>query len=226
VHYTWDFGSAIRFFPSLLDGLLTSVALSALSILLGFALALALYVCRLAQAKPLANAAHAFTECFRALPVLATMVWIFYAFPLLTNLNLLGSVGAACLALALNYAAVQTENLRTGGEAIPPIQIDVARSLQLSPFTVFIRVSFPQALLRSIPAAMSQGINTFKLSALASFLSVRELFFSATDAIQVTLRPVEIYTVMALMYLIVVLLVSLTVDRAQRAIAKRFGWNV
>jgi polar amino acid transport system permease protein len=93
----------------------------------------------------------------------------------------------------------------------------------LAPSVIFLRITLPQATWRSLPSAVNQAINTFKLTSLASFISVHELFFSVGDAIQGSQRPLEAYTIMAAMYLVAVGIGTIGSSAIERRMRRRFG---
>jgi polar amino acid transport system permease protein len=222
MNYVWNFSAVVPYFPSLLRGLVYSLELNTISVGAGLVFSMVIFAARTSKSAVARWIATAFIEVFRGLPVLAAMVWLFYVLPTAFG-GLPGPAGVACIALGANYAALQAENIRSGAEAIPGEQIATARSLGVGRFTELTRIVLPQAFLRSLPAALNQAVNSFKLTSLASFLSVHELFFTSSDVIQASLRPLEVYTLMAALYLGAVALGMILVKLVQWRLLSRFG---
>jgi len=72
----------------------------------------------------------------------------------------------------------------------------------------FTRIVLPQALRRMLPATVNQFINTVKDSSLAAAIGLAELTRRATELQTQTYRPLELYSVLALEYLALLLVLT------------------
>ncbi len=200
-----------------------TVGLTIASITTGGALGVFVFLARRVRLSPVHWLAVVFIEVFRGLPVLVTLIWLFFCLPLL-----LGSAGqmppfwVAVLGLGLNYAALQAEILRAGYEAIPPGEIEAALGLRFSRWQILRYIAIPQAFWRSLAPTLGQAINTLKLTALASFIAVPELFYSASDLIKATSRPLEFYSILAAVYLALILPLSFVLEAMEARLTARF----
>ena len=206
----------------LLGGASLTLQLSAAALLLGVPLGLALASLSLSRHRPLRLMAAGYVEIVRALPLFVLLLWVYYAVPIMARgLSpdsvtgaLLGWVGdmspftAAVGALALNAAAFLSEIFRAGIEAVPRGQVEAARALGMGRTLTFRRVVLPQALRRMLPPTVGQFIQTVKDSALASSIGLAELTRRATELQTQTYRPLELYTLLALEYLVLLLALS------------------
>lgn len=222
--YRWDFSSVWRNWPQLAEGVGITIALSIASILLGLVLAGLLTLLRKSRLSPATWTARAFIEVFRDLPVLVVLVWLFYCLPIFLGNDLRFSPFlVAVLGLGLNFAALQAEIFRSGVEAIPEREIEVARTLGFNRWQIARYIIIPQALWRTLAPTLGQAVNTLKLSSLASFISVGELFHTTTFLIQDTYRPLEFYTVLAGLYLVIIMPLAITIQRLERNLELRFA---
>lgn len=222
--YRWDFSSVWRNWPALAEGMGITIALSLASILLGLVLAGVLTVLRKSRVGAASWSARLLIEVFRDLPVLVILVWLFYCLPIfLGNDVRLDPFLVAVLGLGLNFAALQAEIFRSGVEAIPPGEIEVARTLGFSRYQIARHIVIPQAIWRTLAPTLGQAVNTLKLSSLASFISVADLFHTTIFLIQDTYRPLEFYSVLALLYLAIIMPPALAVQRLERKLELRFA---
>ena len=191
-----------RTYPLLLDGLLRTIFLGALSIVLGLAGGLGLVLVRLYAAKPLRFLAIVYIDVFRALPVLVWLVIVYYAFPFI-GIRFSPFV-AACFALTTVSAAYAAEIFRSGIEAVPRGQFEAARAIGLSPWLVMAKVVLPQAIRIVIPPLTNNSINVMKDTALASVVALPDLLKQATQAQALSANPTPLIGA-AILYLLLLL---------------------
>ena len=100
-------------------------------------------------------------------------------------------------------AAFLCEIIRGGILSIDRGQWEAARALGMKPGQVYRRIILPQATVRMLPPMVSTFMSLVKASALASVVAVPEVMWQAAALIQFNLRPIETYTIVGLLYLIV-----------------------
>lgn len=217
----------------LLGGAGLTLALSACALLLGMAIGLATAALRLSRHRPVRAVAETYVELMRTLPLFVLLLWVFYAMPIMVQgldrdgwgFTALGWVAdltpftAAVIALALNAGAFLSEIFRAGIEGVPRGQVEAAQSLGMGRWLTLRRIILPQALRRMLPPTVSQFIHTVKDSSLASAIGLAELTRRATELQTQTYRPLELYTLLALEYLVILLLLS----RLARWLERRWG---
>ena len=224
MNYDWNFQSVWDNFDVLLKGLFVSFQLTAISSFLGVILSLILLNLRLSKVAVVKNLTIIFIELFRSLPLLVLLVWFYYCLPLFFIPINLSAYNIAILSLTLNFAGFQTEIFRSAFEAIPVAQKDVLQSMKFSKWQSYRFVLMPQTFYRSLSPLLGQIITTLKLSAIASFITVPELFFQTTGLIQDTLRPLEFYTALAFMYLIVIVPLSLLLQFVEKHFNSKYDF--
>lgn len=214
MEYTWDFSVFLRYAPALWRGLIGTFQLASVSLVIGLGLGLIIGLLRFAKTPILNWPATIFIELFRNVPVLVQLVWFFYAFPILIDTKL-SPFTAAVLALSLNTSAFSAELFRGGIQSIHRSQWEAGRALGMNYPTVMRRIILPQAVKRMIPPLTNRAIELTKMTALASTIAVHELLYQGRLINAVTFRPIETYTVVAIIYLIILWSGTLVVDRLE-----------
>ena len=187
--------------------LLVSVCAIALSVVLGATVALA----GLSRRKTL-------NRLSRAIPLLVLLLWVFYGLPVIIGLQL-GVFATGVLSLALSDSAFEAEVFRAGIQSVPKGQIEAAKSLGLSWTQQMRLVVLPQAIKVILPALGNQFVYVVKMSTLISVIGLQELTRRANELNVSEYRPLEIYTLLVLEYLILILIVSYLVRRLERRLA-------
>jgi polar amino acid transport system permease protein len=220
VDYTFDFQLLLDNYPVLLRGLLVTLALwapcFAAGMLLGFALALA----RLSRHAWLRIPSLGYIELFRDTPVLIQLIWFFYAFPIIIGVQL-SPFTAAALGLTLNTSAYCAEIFRGGIESIVRGQWEGARALGMRHSAILRRIILPQVFRRMLPAFTNRGIELAKVTSLASVLSVHELMYQGRLLSSTYYRPLEVLTVVALVYFVIIYPGSFLSMQLERRFARR-----
>lgn len=173
---------------------------------------------RLARWRPLNTINRLYVEVFRSIPMLVMILWVFYGIPTVTGLQLSIFV-AAMLAIAICDSAFEAEIFRGGIQSIDRGQREAARSLGLQPWQELRLVVLPQAIRRILPPLGNQFVYITKISSLASVIGLGELTRKANELNVTEFRPLEIYSVLVLEYLVLILVISFFVRRLER----RFG---
>jgi polar amino acid transport system permease protein len=197
VNYSFDFNS-ISYGP-LLKGLGVTLELTlaanAIGLTFGFLLAL-LIMSRIAVIR---LPAMLFVEFFRCTPAIVQIVWFFYCVPMLFNV-FLGSVTMGILALGLNLMAFNAEAYRAAIQAVPREQLDAGVALGLNGFQRILYIVLPTAFRASVPVLLTNGIGIFQQSALVAIVAVQDLMYQGKTLATESYRPIETFTVVALIY--------------------------
>lgn len=204
LEFAWDI------LPRLLQATLITLELTACSITLGFIVGILLALGRVYGNRPIRTVSSAYVQFFRGTPLLVQLLLIYYGLP--AYLNPLGiklsPFVAAILGLGLNSAAYQAEYFRGAIQSIRMGQMMAARAIGMSKFQAVLNIILPQALRIVIPSWSNELIYSIKYSSLAYFLSLAELTFTGKKIAGATARPFETFIVVALIYLVIVLIVS------------------
>ncbi|RAH97343.1 ABC transporter permease [Acuticoccus sediminis] len=213
--YTWHFQIAWDYRAVFFRGAAITAQLTLWATLMGLTLGLALGLMRRSPYFLLRAPAATFVELFRSTPVLVQLVWIYYSLPILTGLQM-SNVTSAAIGLGLHSAAYFSEIFRAGVNSISKGQWDAARAIGMSYAQAMRRIILPQAVRRMIPPFINEFASLIKLTTLASMLAVNELLHEANNLINNTYRPLEIYTVLALAFAVLIYPIIYASQRLER----------
>lgn len=199
----------------LLAGLRLSLILLAVTFVLAFPLGTLVALARLSPIAVLRGLGTLFIESQRNVPLLAHLLfWYFGAPELLPDAARQWLYAhdvetiAAVIAITLYYAAFMSEDVRSGIRAVPAVQFEAARSLGLSWFASMRIVVLPQALRVVVPPLLSQTLNIWKDTSIATVIGTAELMYQAAKVETATFRSFEAFTFATISYLAVSLLIS------------------
>ena len=162
-----------------------------------------------------------YVEAFRSIPVLVLILWVYYGLPVVLGISL-NPFAAGILALALSDSAFEAEIFRAGIQSIERGQTEAADALGFSYPQKMQHIVLPQAIRRILPPLGNQFVYVLKMSSLLSIIGLQELTRKANELTVTVYRPLEIYTILVLEYLILILIVSWMV----RWLEARMGANV
>jgi polar amino acid transport system permease protein len=215
MNYQWDFSLIVQNFPVLLRGLGVTLELWLLAGISGTVIGLLLGIARTRPQRWISLLTRSFVEVFRNTPVLIQLIWFYYAFPVLVGIQF-STFGAALLALTLYTAAYNTEIFRAGLQSIERGQWEGAKALGMSQAKALRRIILPQVFRRMLPALTNRMIELAKVTSLASILTVNELMYQGRLLSSTYYRPVEILTVVALLYFVLIWPGSYLASRLER----------
>lgn len=220
MHYQWDFGLLWRYAPLFWNGVLVTLAYTGATIGIGLMIGLVVGLGRLAKSWLINLPLIAFIELFRCTPVLVQIVWFYYALPVLLGVQI-PAVVAGIMTLSCYTGAFYAEIFRGGIISIEQGQWDAARALGLSRWHLMRRVILPQAVRRMIPPFVNQSITQLKNTSLVSTIAVPDLLYNGTLITADTYRPLEVYTVVAVIYFVLLFPSTLLAQYYERRLAQR-----
>jgi polar amino acid transport system permease protein len=199
------------------QGVTTTLYISAISIIIATAIALAGAIAKLSSNGVVYGLATFYTSLFRGLPLLMQIYIIYLGLPQVGYV--IGAVPAGILALSLCYGAYMTEIFRAGIQSINRGQTEGATALGLSPAQTMMLVILPQAMRVIIPPTGNQFIAMLKDSSLVSVVGVWEIMYLARTQGQTEFRHIEMLITASMIYWIL----SIGLEYAQARIEERFG---
>lgn len=198
----------------LLLGFEYTVLLSVTAIVLSMPIGLIFGILGLSSWRSVTAISRTYIELVRAIPLLVIILWVYYGLPAFEiRISLFWS---GVIALAIGESAFQAEIFRGGIQSVPRGQIEAAKSISLGYMDTMRYVILPQAIRRILPAMGNQFIYVVKMSSLVSVIGAPELTRKANELIVTEYRALEIYTVLALEYLVLVLILSAGVRWLER----------
>ncbi|MEO9897812.1 MAG: amino acid ABC transporter permease [Paracoccaceae bacterium] len=193
-----------------------SVIAASLSIVLGLFIALP----ALSERWYIRLINRIYVEFVRAIPLLPMLFWVFYGLPIVfrsMGLDIpIDPFWGAIITLAVSDSAFTAEIYRAGIQSIAKGQTEAAQTVGLNYVQSMRYVILPQAIRRILPPLANQFIYIVKMSAFASVIGMQELTRRANELVVTEYRPLEIYTLLILEYLVLVLVISAGVRWLER----------
>lgn len=198
-----------------LNGTLVTIGLTVAVVVLGMLLGMLAGLAQVSRFSSLRWASWLYIELFRCTPLLVQLLWFYYALPILAGIQI-DAVTASVLTLSLYGGSFYAEIIRGGIVSIESGQSEAGLALGLTPIKVMQRIVLPQAVKRMIPPLMNQSIIQFKNTSLVSVVAVPDLLYQGQVAATDTFRPLEVYSVVALIYFVVLVPLTAIVKQGER----------
>ena len=214
-----DYSVVFAKIPILLEGCWVTLQISFFALLLGMVFGIAGALCRISSNKVLNSGAFFYVWVIRGTPVMVQLFILYFGLPQLGIK--LPSMVAGVLGLAINTGAYITEIIRAGIQAVDRGQMEAALSLGMSYRQAMRRIIGPQAVKFCIPPLVNQFIMTLKNSSIASLVTITELFRTGEQIIYTTFRSFEVYTAVAVFYLIMNSVFMVIADKLERRMARQ-----
>jgi polar amino acid transport system permease protein len=200
-----------RFGSRMVDGFGVTLELTAVSVVLGFAMAVPLALMRVFAPAPIRAAAFVYTYLFRGTPLLAQLFLVYYGSgQFRSSLDAAGlwwlfrdPYFCTLLTFTLNTAAYQTEIFAGAIRAVPRGQIEAGRAAAMPFALIARRIILPQAARYGLRPLGNEVILMLKASALASIVTVYDLLAVARLAFQRT-YDFQAYIAAAIVYVLTV----------------------
>lgn len=199
-----DFTGVLQRSDLLLKGMLLTAQISVVSMLFALVIAVLVASVSLSGSRFVRLPALAYVEAIRNTPFIVQVFLIYFGLPSF-GIRLDPTV-AAILAMSIYGGAYCSEVIRAGIQSINKGQIEAGRALGMSPLTIFKHVIFKQALAAVFPSLAAQFILLLLSSSVVSAISVPELTGVGNDIQGITLRNMEVYLVIAVVYVVLVAL--------------------
>jgi polar amino acid transport system permease protein len=216
--YRWDFAPVLANADLLVAGLVNTLRVTGTALVVGVALGLALALLRLSGRRLASWPAGFVIEVFRTTPPLVQLFWFFFALPLVAGIEMTPFMAAATT-FSIQSAAFFAEVFRGGIASVERGQWEAARAIGMSRGQALRRVVLPQAVKRMIPAFLERAIELMKTTTLVATISYADLLYAANEISQRSFRPLETFTVAALVYFGVITVVSQAARRLERRLA-------
>ena len=202
----------LRFMAS---GAYNTILMSLTAIVISVIVGLLVALPGLSEKKRWRAVNRTYVEIVRAVPILVLILWVYYGLPQLSGITL-NVFWAGVFALAFSDSAFQAEIFRAGIQSIGKGQYEAAQSISLNYRDTMRYIILPQAIRRILPALGNQLVYMLKMSSLVSVIGMQELTRKANELVVSEYRPLEIYTILVLEYLVLILIVSAGVRWLER----------
>ena len=195
----------------MLDGLYVTLLLTFISLAIGFILGILLALGRVYGKIIISGICAGYIEIIRGTPLLVQLFIIYFGMPKI-GISL-EPITAALIGLSLNSAAYQAEYLRGSIQSIESGQMVAARTLGMTKLKSIRNIILPQALRISIPAWSNELIYLVKYTSIAYIIQVEELTAEGKFIAADTFRYLEIFTIIAIIYLVLTFIFTEIIDK-------------
>ncbi len=208
------------FVPGLAQGAAMTVQITAAAAVLAVTAALVAALLKLYGPAPLRWLAVTYIEIFRGTSALVQLFWLYFVLPVFGIT--LEAYTAAVIGIGLNIGAYGAEVVRGAIVAVPRGQWEATVALNMSRAQALRRIILPQAFAAMIPPWGNLFIELLKTTALVSMITLGDLAFRAQQMNQTTMKTVQIFTLVLLIYLAM----SLVITIAMRLLERRAGRGI
>lgn len=200
--------------PLLMQGIVTTLEISALSILLSIVMGFLIgYLC-LVRNKLLNGIARVYIKLFRCTPFMVQVYVAYYGLPAMHIKVSAFWVGV--IILSLYTAAYIAVILESGIRAIPKGQAEAAYAVGMTRFLALRRILLPQTAGMILPPLTGVFVQTVKDSSILSVITVAELTMMTKEAIGITFSPLIVYLCAGVFYWAINILIELVTKRMER----------
>ncbi|MCP3468008.1 amino acid ABC transporter permease [Bradyrhizobium sp. CCGUVB23] len=196
-------------------GLLVTLKYTIYTCAIGLAIGLLVALLQLTPWPLVRWTGRVWVEFFRNIPLLVLLMWTYYALPIFLQIQI-GKETAGVLGLGFYASGFYAEILRAGVQSIDRGQTDAAIALGMGYVQRMRRIILPQALRRMVPPLMGQTIMQLKNTTLLSVLTIPDLLYQAGYIASFTYRPMEVYTVIGAVFILLLFPLSALSRRFER----------
>jgi len=224
----FDISAVVTAMPFLFDGLLFSLRLTLASFAGGLILGIGIALIRHLRVPVLGPILAAYVTLLRAIPLIMVLFWFFFLMPLIlmwlgnalggnySRPVQIGPIGTAFITFTLFEAAYYAEIIRAGLKSIPSGQYNASIAMGMSNWQMYRLIILPQVIRAVSPILLTQTIILFQDTSLVYVLSVTDFLGAAAKIAQRDGRLVEMYTTVAVVYLVFCCLASQLVVMLRR----------
>jgi His/Glu/Gln/Arg/opine family amino acid ABC transporter permease subunit len=203
-----DWSAVINNVDTLVQGLITTLELSTVSIAFSIVFGTALALARLSNIALVEAMVSAYVELFRNTPLLITLYLIYFGLPLIGIL--IPPFTSAVLALVVQHGAFISEIIRGGILSVPRSQIEAGRAMGMTPLKTFRIVILPQAVATALPSLVGSLVILLQDTSLGAAIAEVDLTMAAKVISQRTATSFEPFITIAAIYLVLAWLISQT----------------
>ena len=207
--YIWDA------LPLLMQGLQLTLIISLSGLLGGLIIGLLAETCRALGGTISKTVSLVFVEVIRGTPIMVQVMFIYFALPMVLPVRI-DPVPAAIITIVINSGAYIAEITRGAILSINKGFKEASLAMGLSPRSTLWHVIMPLAFRRMIPALGNQWIISIKDTSLFIVIGVAELTRQGQEIIAGNFRALEIWSAVAVFYLIITLVLSFILRRLER----------
>lgn len=207
----FDWSVIARSWSFLAEGMALSALLVLVATVGGLVLGFGLALMRISSHRVLAAPAAAYVTVMRSLPLVLVLFWFYFLIPLAIG-RPIGSLMSALIAFVLFEAAFYCEIIRAGIANVRKGQAEAGLATGLRRSQVMRHIVMPQALRAMMPLVLNQIVIVFQDTSLVYVVALHDFLTTASIVASRDGRPTEMYTLVAVVYLIICLSATKAVE--------------
>lgn len=205
----------------LLESLGQTMLLTLLSLAFAFVIGLIFGLMNVSKSKALNFIGTLYVDAVRGVPLIVLAYFIYFGVP--AGVKAMGfasfklsALQAGTIALSMNAGAYMAEIFRAGIQSVDKGQMEAARSLGLGYGKAMQKVILPQAIRTMVPSIINQFIISLKDTSILSVIGFPELTKAGNIIVGNTFKVLEVWGIVAIMYMIVITILSKLAKRIER----------
>ena len=214
---SFDWSLVWQYRSQFLHGLLTALEVSAIALVISVVIGLLLALARMGR-PPLSWLAGTYINVFRGVPALVSVIWVYYGWSLLFNINFT-VLQAGVIALVLLYGAFIAEIYRAALQAIPRGQREAGLAVGMRPVRVFAQIILPQATKIAVPNIGSMFIGMVKDTSTFTVIGLLEVVRVTQNINSTTFQPFVLYTAAATLYVVTAFVLDFVFRVVEKSLA-------
>lgn len=211
----FDWTAIVAALPELLQGLELTILIAIAGLVGGSILGVLTAVALNYGGWLVVMPAQAYVALIRGTPIVVQVMFIYFALPIMLDIRL-GATTAAIITLIVNSGAYTAEIVRGALDSVPKGLSEAGLAMGLSFRTVLAYVIAPLAFRRALPAMGNQVVAVVKDTSIFLVIGVGELTRRGQEIMSQNFRAVEIWTAVALIYLVVISLLAYSLRFVER----------
>lgn len=209
----------------LLEGLLNTVKVALLGLAIGIVIGTVIAVVKVAPKykrinRVLDKLCSVYVALFRGTPIVVQLLLAYYVILPSLGVKDVNSLAVGIAVFGMNSGAYVSEMMRGGLNSVDKGQMEAGRALGLDYTSVMIKIIIPQAVKNILPMLGNEFISLIKETSVLSFITVYDLYTALSAIGSKNYEKMVPYIVMALIYIILVLIITLCVKLLERRFAK------
>ena len=209
----------------LLEGLINTIKVAVMGLIIGIFIGTVIAIIKVAPKYKLINRildkmCSVYVAIFRGTPMVVQLLLAYYVILPSLGIKDVNSLRVGIVVFGMNSGAYVSEIMRGGLNSVDKGQMEAGRALGLSYSTTMVKVVIPQAIKNILPTLGNEFITLIKETSVLSFITVYDLYTALSTIGSKNYEKMVPYLVMAMIYIILVLMITLLVKILENAFAK------
>lgn len=209
----------------IITGLLNTLLIAFLGLIIGIVIGTLIAIVKVNPKyskimKFLDGLCSGYIAIFRGTPIVVQLLLAYYVLLPMLGIANVGPLVVGIIVFGLNSGAYVAEIMRGGINSVDKGQLEAARALGISYGKSMVKIVIPQAVKNILPTLGNEFISLIKETSVVSFITVIDLYTAFNTIGTNTYSVIIPYIMMALIYVLLVIMISLLIKLIERRFAK------